>query len=183
MAVSVFIDNNAWDYLFARNVNLAVDVSAEDFTFAITREAEFEIRTLPDELKAYVSKWIEGGTVVTDTYFGFAEANSGGESRVGGFNCGRFIDLAEAEILSAERGVIKNSLRPTGLYKNEADVSLAARSVHSVILTSDSKKVLGRVVSKYGGVVVNLAQWPDDTSFDSYMKSECSALNAFWRSP
>ncbi|WP_434580467.1 hypothetical protein J3P95_16495 [Pseudomonas sp. Z5-35] len=176
MAVSVFVDNNAWDYLFARSVDLAIDVSADDFKFAITREAEFEIRTLPEDLKAYVSKWIEGGIVGTDTYFGFAEMGSAGESRVGGFGSGRFIDLAESEILTAERGVIKETTRPTGLYKNEADVSLAARSVHSAILTSDVKKVLGRVAKKYGGVVVNLAHWPADMSFDAYMKAECAVL-------
>jgi len=176
MAVSVFIDNNAWDYLFARKVDLAVDISSGDFVFAITCEAEFEIRTLPEDLKSYVSKWITCGVVTTDTYFGFAEASSDGESRVGGFGCGRFIDLAESEILSSENGVVKGTLRPTGLYKNEADVSLAARSVHSAILTSDTKKVLGRVVSKYGGVVVNLAHWPADMSFDSYMKSQCVLL-------
>ncbi|WP_248799910.1 hypothetical protein [Pseudomonas sp. MWU13-2105] len=176
MAVSVFIDNNAWDYLFSRKVDLAVDISVDDFVFSITREAEFEIRTLPEELKVYVTKWITCGAVTTDTYFGFAEANSDGESRVGGFDCGRFIDLAESEILSSENGVIKDKLRPTGLYKNEADVSLAARSVHSVILTSDTKKVLGRVVSKYGGIVVNLALWPEDISFDSYMKTQCASF-------
>ena len=176
MAVSVFIDNNAWDYLFARKVDLAVDISSGDFVFAITCEAEFEIRTLPEDLKSYVSKWITCGVVTTDTYFGFAEASSDGESRVGGFGCGRFIDLAESEILSSENGVVKGTLRPTGLYKNEADVSLAARSVHSAILNSDTKKVLGRVVSKYGGVVVNLAHWPADMSFDSYMKSQCVLL-------
>jgi len=176
MAVGVFIDNNAWDYLFARKVDPAVDISAGDFVFAVTREAEFEIRTLPEELKDYVTKWIACGALTTDTYFGFAEANSTGEARVGGFNCGRFIDLAESEILSSESGTVKATLRPTGLYKNEADVSLAARSAHSVILTSDTKKVLGRVVSKYGGVVVNLAHWPADMSFDSYMKSQCVSL-------
>lgn len=174
MAISVFIDSNAWDHLFKREVDLAVDVSVQDFVFSMTREAEFEVRAMPDVLKAYVSKWVQNGRVGTDTYFGFAEMGSGVDSRVGGFGCGRFIAPSESAILSAEQGVVKATLRPTGLYKNEADVSLAARSVHSVILTSDAKKVLGRVVSKYGGVVVNLALWPADIPFDTYMKASCA---------
>ena len=177
MAVSVFIDNNAWDFLFEREVDLAADVSPADFVFAITREAEFEIRTLPDKLKTYVLKWVTDGTVVTDTYFGFAVPDSEGLPRVGGFGSGRFISLEESEILRSEQSTIKTTRRPTGLYKNEADVSLAARSVHSVILTSDTKKTLGRVTGKYGGTVVNLANWPLDVSFGDYMRATCLGID------
>lgn len=169
--LSIFVDNNAWDILFERNVDLGEALPKSEYRLAITREAEFEINMLPDEKLAYVRGNITSGEVRTDIYFGFSDGSPpGSPQRVGCFGEGRFISSAESAVLAAESGRVGSTQRPTGLYKNEADVSLAARSVHSILLTCDKKGILGRVEEKYGATVIDLSTWPEGLSLSDFIR-------------
>lgn len=174
--ISVFVDNNAWDILYSRQVDLSAALPAHLFKLAITSEAEFEIDSIPsEELRTYIRTSIEARNIQTDTYFGFYDDSlPPDKQRVSGFGQGRFADLPELEVLAAEAHKIKPTMRPTGLYKNEADVSLAARSVHSVILTSDKRGILGQIAAKYGATVVDLSKWPEAEPLGDFIQRQAS---------
>ena len=72
--INVFIDNNVWDFLFARRIDLAVALPSERFCLYIPREVEFEVARIPPEkaeLKAFIEATIERCGIRTDTFFGF----------------------------------------------------------------------------------------------------------------
>ena len=46
--LTVYLDNNVWDFLFRRAINLAEALPKDEFCVCITREAEFEIPPIPD---------------------------------------------------------------------------------------------------------------------------------------
>ncbi|MGY8810701.1 MAG: hypothetical protein ACKVK5_06670 [Pseudomonadales bacterium] len=169
---TVYLDNNAWDILFSRGVDLRTALPPSDYELAITREAEFEIASIPnDALRSYVERSINERQIRTDSYFGFMdESLPPDQQRVGGYGVGRFADLSETTILAQESSRIKPSLRPTGLRKNEADVSFAARSPCGILVTCDSRGVLKQVEAKYGATVVNLSAWPHGVSLGDYIQ-------------
>ncbi|MCD6560562.1 MAG: hypothetical protein J7L16_02235 [Deltaproteobacteria bacterium] len=47
--------------------------------------------------------------------------------------------MEESKFISSESTSAGPQKRPTGLYKNEADISLAARALHTAVLTCDDK--------------------------------------------
>ena len=47
--INVYIDNNVWDFLFARRIDLAVALPSDRFCLYIPREVEFEIPTAPEK--------------------------------------------------------------------------------------------------------------------------------------
>jgi hypothetical protein len=49
MAITVYIDNNVWDFLFDINLNLSVELSKDEFCLCITREGEFEIPPMKEK--------------------------------------------------------------------------------------------------------------------------------------
>jgi hypothetical protein len=58
--VSVTLDNNVWDFLFARKIDLAAELPADEFAIFITREVEIERMAIPDTvskelLKEYIA--------------------------------------------------------------------------------------------------------------------------------
>jgi hypothetical protein len=52
MPIGVYIDNNVWDFLFERNLDLSVELPSADFCLCLTSEAEFEIPPIPREKEA-----------------------------------------------------------------------------------------------------------------------------------
>lgn len=163
--ISVYIDNNVWDFLFERNLDLIQELPDTDFCLCMTREAEFEIPPIPAEkadLKTFVEKTIKAG-VKTDYLFGFSSSSlPASEQRVGGFGSGRFADLKETEFMSQQRTSLSAKFNEkTRLYKNEADISVAARSFAGIVLSLDAKKGPLNTAYQAGGQVVFL------TDFDS----------------
>jgi hypothetical protein len=77
----------------------------------------------------------------TDSYFGFYNKNLlPQDQRFSGFNNGRWITPRESAFIEVQRKRWHgDSIRPTKLYSNEADISLAARSFHGIVLTRDRK--------------------------------------------
>ncbi|MEP9318169.1 hypothetical protein ABKS89_13590 [Pseudomonas sp. LABIM340] len=160
---SVYIDNNVWDFLFARQMDLSVELPADRYCLCMTREAEFEIPPIPEEkadLKQFIQEAIRS-CVRTVPFFGFFdESLPTDEQRHGGFDQGRFASLEELDFINQQRTTIGSRKKEkTKLYPNEADVSVAARSFESIVLTLDRKK--GPINSAYqqGGQIVFLTEF------------------------
>lgn len=182
MTIKVFIDNNAWDIFFHGSIDLITELPSPDFSLHITREAEFEIPQMPQPKREYVERHLSSGKIKTDLLFGFDDSHSLQEQRVGGFGDendpsigGRFIEEDEAALIQSESASIGPSKRPTGLLKNEADISLAARSLHSVVLTCDGKNALKRAKDVHGGLIVDLKRYKIGSSLSAFIKSEIAA--------
>lgn len=45
--IAVTLDNNIWDFLFDRKLNLATELPSEEFAIFIPREAEIETEAIP----------------------------------------------------------------------------------------------------------------------------------------
>lgn len=164
-AVSVYIDNNVWDFLFERGLDLSVELPADRYCLCMTREAEFEIPPIPAEkieLKRFIETTI-AKCVQTVSLFGFYdETLPENEQRYGGFDVGRFASDAELDFLNQQRKSISDRKREkTKLFRNEADVSVAARSFESVVLTLDAKKGPINTAYEQGGLVVFLKDFDD----------------------
>ncbi len=169
VVINVYIDNNIWDFLFARRIDLAIALPSDKFCLYIPREVELEIRAIPTvrpekaELKAFIEATIARCGIRTDTLFGFNDDKlPPDEQRVGGFDEGRWASSEEMNFIARQRALNTAKKRPTTpLYPNEADISLAARAFHSVVLSLDDKPGPIRDASGQGGKVVFL------TGFDN----------------
>lgn len=166
--LTIYLDNNVWDFLFARRIDLSVALPRDRFCLAITREAEFEIPAIPDdkvELKAFIEDSIARCGVRTDSFFGFFdESLPADQQRCAGFDIGRFASEDELEYMRRQRTPLgePGPIRKTGLHKNEADRALALRSTHSVVLTLDAKKGPINTAYREGGKVVFLTGFDDN---------------------
>jgi hypothetical protein len=164
--ISVYLDNNVWDFLFERKLDLSAVLPRPEFCICITREAEFEIPPIPPEkteLKAFIDETIAKCDIKVDSLFGFYdESLPPDKQRVGGFDVGRWASADEIAFINQQKtpvGTLKKN-RKTGLYKNEADVSLAARSFHSVVLTHDKSGPINEAY-RQGGKVVYLTNFDE----------------------
>jgi hypothetical protein len=144
MTISVYLDNNAWDYLFERRdrIDLCAELPPEQFSLCITREGEFEIEPITGEKTAFIEDTIARCGVRTDTLFGFRDdRHPPEEQRVGGFGSGgRWATPDELEL--AARCNTAKPKRRSGLYPKEAAYALAGRSFHAVVLTRDKRNPL-----------------------------------------
>lgn len=161
--ISVYLDNNVWDFLFVRRLNLAEELPKDEFCVCITREAEFEIPPIPDckaDLKAFIQATIEGCLVTTDIFFGFHNPDlPDDEQRVGGFGHGRWARSEELEFLAQQQTRIGGKNPKTKLFKKEADISIAARAFTGVVLSLDAKAGPINDAYKAGGRVVFLTDF------------------------
>ena len=183
MRIKLYIDNNVWDELLEKKIDIAKELSVHEYDLYITREAEFEIDSMPEQLKLYAKKSIAETHIKTDRIFGFLDPNiPKDEQRYGGFankfsptiNSGRFLTNSEREILRTEKHLIGTKSAKTKLFKNEADISLASKSAHSPILTSDNRKALKRA-SINSGKVINIREWSDIESLSEFIKRKLNS--------
>lgn len=177
-SITVFLDNNAWDFFYARGLNPCEQLPSPQFKLMITREGEFEIDAIPSAkqgLKDFIQK-ARTECIQTQMYFGFASANTHpSEQRVGGFGQGVWVSKEETEFIHSQHGSMGFEKKAsTRLYPQEADISLAARSLVAVVLTCDSEGALKRAASR-GGRVVNLLRF--DQSGMSVKNFILAALN------
>jgi len=174
--IAVYVDNNVWDYLFANNIDLARELPPNEFSICLTREGEIEILPMPDEKRDFANRMIAERNIVVDTYFGFAEANCDvGDSRVAGFDHGRFVSPEEIEFSDDQKSRIKPTDRPRQrLLKNEGDVALGARSMHWVVLTNEDPLKNGplKTARERGGNVIFLSELlKSASSWADYIKT------------
>jgi hypothetical protein len=172
MSISVTIDSNAWNYFFKAGTNLSIELPPEEFSLFITREVEIEIENIPEigkdgsdkrPLKEYIRSSIQSRQIKTTAIFGFAEANPTSEpARYTGFGQGTFQSEQERDWRSRQETkqfLLNKSKRPTGLAKNEADVSIAIASLNSVVITDDRKNGPIPEAAQCGGCVVYLSDF------------------------
>lgn len=103
-----------------------------------------------------------------------------------GFDFGRFASDEELKFIRSQRALQKPSylkMNPkTELYKQEADIALAARSFHSAVLTLDAKKGPVADAHTQGGKVVFLTGFdPSAMSLGDYVKQALSERGGFDR--
>lgn len=158
---SVYLDNNVWDLFFEIGLDLSVELPKEQFCLCLTREAEFEIPPIPPEktaLRDFIRSTIDKCSMATRPYFGFyQETYSPEDQRVAGFGQGYWASPEEITFIHQQRTRLSETIRPkTRLHKNEADISIAARSFHSVVLSLDKKTGPINDAYKNGGYVVFL---------------------------
>ena len=174
MVIAVYIDHNVWGYLLEHKIDLADALPKDEFRLGITREANFEVPPTPPDKKAFIEATIAKCEIETDTFFGFnAPSLPQKEQRVGGFDIGRFASAEEISFIASQSKALKPTKKPsTKLYPNEADISLAARSFHSVVLTFDNKKGPLRDAYEQGGKLIFL------TDFDK--SGMCAISSTAW---
>jgi hypothetical protein len=181
MAIRIYIDNNVWDFLFARNLDLSVELPREDFCVCLTREAEFEIPPIPSTaLKAFIDATISKCVIRTDSFFGFNDDSlPQSEQRVAGFDVGRWASSEEIAFMRQQRAqLVPAKKRKTKLYKDEADISLGARSFHSVVLSLDAKTGPINNAYKQGGKVIFLTDFDNSgISLRSFVKAALTKLS------
>jgi len=162
----VFIDHNVWDILLALRIDLDVEFPRDLFGIGITREAEFEIAATAaanPALKAYIDEIIERRGITVDSYFGFFDPTLPlDEQRVGGFDVGRWASAPELQFIASQRQRPQTTKRKTKLHKDEADISLAARSfaASTIVLTCDKDRGPLRDAHRQGGNVIYLNDFP-----------------------
>jgi hypothetical protein len=163
--IAVTLDNNVWDFLFHRKMNLAAELPSDEFAIFITREVEIERMAIPDDtskaaLRDYIEETIEKCGIITTSVFGFAPIGPGPQ-RVGGWDQGTWQSQTEREFYDAIRPLYLFGKPETNsqLTQNEADAAVAAQSFFSIALTCERPSKSGplRFAAEHGGKVLYLA--------------------------
>lgn len=162
--IAVTLDNNVWDFLFLRDVDLAAELPPNHFALYITREVEIESLAIPDHekkiaLKNYISRTIKACGIETTWVFGFAHEGMGPQ-RHGGFGLGVWQSRTESEYYAAirERFLTGRPQKKSELSDNEGDAAVGAQSFTSIALTCErpDKKGPLRFARENGGAVLYL---------------------------
>ncbi|MES1936695.1 hypothetical protein [Salinisphaera hydrothermalis] len=155
--IPIFLDNNVWDFLFERrdSICLSRELPATEFDLAIVREIEFEMPPMPDNKRRFACEQIRGAKVRTRWFFGFVDPKiPPDKQRIGGWDKGEWASPAQRDFMQSQQHRIGRQ-RPTGLYANEADIALAARSLCAIVLTNNSEAIFNDA-EKQGGTIVHL---------------------------
>lgn len=176
MTIAVYIDSCAWNYLYEHEIVLECELPPSRFAIYVTREVEIELCTIPDvgrdgldkrALKAYIKRNIDRSPVKTSSVFGFySRGPDGTPSPVqvyGGFGVGTFQSEEERDFYArseVEHQTQNRKRTDTGLSKNQADASLAAKSFSAIVLTNERMNKSGplKIASDLGGRVVFLSE-------------------------
>ena len=163
-AINIFIDSNIWNFLFDQQIDLSVALPSDKFRLYIPREVELEagaiVRPEKAELKAFIAATIAKCDIQTDRLFGFHDDSlPPDEQRVGGLDEGRWVSPEEAAFIERYKLKIAKKRPTTPLYPKEADILLAARASHSVVLSLDDKRGPIRDAYQQGDMVVFLTDF------------------------
>jgi hypothetical protein len=162
--IAITLDNNVWNFLFQKGIDLALELPSEKFAIFITREVEIETLAIPAKasktaLKDYIAQTIASCNIRTTSVFGFARSGPGPQ-RLGGFGQGTWQSRTEQEFYAAirERYLLGKSQTKSQLTKNEGDAAVAARSFFSIALTCERPNKSGplRFAAERGGKILYL---------------------------
>jgi hypothetical protein len=183
----VFLDNNIFDLLYdmlRAGEDLDVHLPADEFALFITGEVWIEVLNIPlttdeqREKKPFFLRLIKERPIKVYRVFGFADPARGDQERWGGFDSpSPWFETAwfETEAFSDVESAAQGKLRGSGLYQDEADAYLAARSRYEIVLTMEKmpperKKSPGPLQFAYqnGRLIVSLASfdWTKQTLKD-----------------
>ncbi len=162
--IAVTLDNNVWDFLFQRKVDLASELPSDQFAIFIPREVEIEMLAIPANdlkiaLKEYIAQTIVSCDIRTTSVFGIA-TDGPGPQRKGGFGQGTFQSQTEREFYAAISKQYLLGKRETNsqLTKNEGDAAVAASSFFSIVLTCELPNTAGPLhyAAEHGGKILYL---------------------------
>ena len=162
--IAVALDNNVWNFLFDRRLNLASELPSEEFEIFIPREIEIETEAIPPKeskvaLKEFIARTIAECGIKTHWVFGFSTKGSGPQ-RVGGFGQGTWQGKTESDFYAAinQRFLTGQPEMGSQLTRNVGDAAVAAKSFSSIVLTCESRKVNGplRFAADNGGAILYL---------------------------
>ena len=143
----IFLDNNFWDYLADNNVDLLHYFPKNLYELFITTHGKYEIIQLCRNDKQYVKEYALntlGAIVKEDAVFGFHSDLFPVEyQRASGFGSGRFAEKRENTIraeIFAKYGLHEKRKETQILFKQEADIELAVRSIDHPVITFDTHK-------------------------------------------
>jgi hypothetical protein len=167
--IAITLDNNVWNFLYDRNVDLALELPCDTFAIFITREVEIEILAIPatiskSALKDFVARTITNCDITTRWVFGF-DAGGPGPQRYGGFDQGVWQAQTEGEFYEAIRKqyLTNRGMKKSLLNGNEGDAAVAAQSFSSIALTCESPTKAGplRYAAEHGGKIVHLSEFEE----------------------
>jgi hypothetical protein len=162
--IAITLDNNVWDFLFQRKLDLASELPSDQFAIFIPREVEIETLAIPADdskiaLKEYIARTIVNCDIRTTSVFGFAREGPGPE-RFGGFGQGTWQSQTEREFYAAisDQYLIGRPEKNSQLTGNEGDAAVAAKSFFSIVLTCELPKTTGplRFAAEHGGKILYL---------------------------
>jgi hypothetical protein len=163
--IAVTLDNNVWNFLFHRKIDLAVELPPDAFAIFITREVEIERMAIPDNaskaaLRSNIDWTIARCGIRTTSVFGFA-TDGPGPQRVGGFGQGTWQSQTGREFYDAIRQpyLLGKTETKSQLTQNEGDAAVAAQSFFSIALTCENPAKSGplRFAAEHGGKVLYLS--------------------------
>jgi hypothetical protein len=164
LKIAITLDNNVWDFLFQKGIDLASELPRDQFAIFITREVEIETLAIPahpskSELKDYITRTIASCDITTTSVFGFAQEGPGPQ-RVGGFGQGTWQSQTEREFYAAirEQYLLGKGKKNSQLTGNEGDAAVAAQSFFSIVLTCERPDKSGplRFAAEHGGKILYL---------------------------
>lgn len=159
--IAVTLDNNVWDFLFERKIDLVSQLPLKKFAVFIPREVEIEIPNDQSKaaLRKYINQTIAQCAIQTTYVFGFAIPKLIPQ-RLGGLDQGAFQSETEREFYAAisARFLLGKSEKGSGLAGNEGDAAVAAHSFSSVVLTCEKRTKPGplRFAAEHGGKILYL---------------------------
>ena len=162
--IAITLDNNVWDFLFQRKLDLASELPSDQFAIFIPREVEIETLAIPANdskiaLKEFIARTIDICGIRTTSVFGFAREGSGPQ-RVGGFGQGTFQSQTEREFYAAisKQYLLGKREMKSQLTKNEGDAAVAVASFSSIVLTCELPNTSGplRFAAEHGGKILYL---------------------------
>jgi hypothetical protein len=164
--IAVTLDNNVWDFLFLRKLNLSSELPPSEFVISITREVEIERMAIKDgDLRDYISETIDQCSVRTTSVFGFYTPGLL-HQRHGGWGHGTWQSKTEREFYDAirDRFLIGKKEKGSTLTENEGDAAVAAQSFFSIVLTCETPGKQGplRFAAEHGGRVLYLPDFDKD---------------------
>lgn len=177
MPFAVYIDSCAWDFFFAKAVDLAVELPHPEFKLFIVNETAIELQAIPDvgkdgksnlALKQYIASSLDRANVGVQAVFGFLTVEPDGSPSpvqvYAGFDHGIFAEEIDnqryAQVL--ERYVVHRRKRLSSpLSQNQADAAVALRSFDAVVVTAERKTKSGPLKGAlaHGGKIAYLGDW------------------------
>ena len=172
----IYIDSNVWNFLYKNDIDLKEEFPENNYELRIVGEQILENRSISHDpiLEKYIANRIELWEIKIDRIFGFFnDHHSTEDQRVGGYEDGRYIGQDEEGFILSYKGKVGDTKRKSGLYRNEADLSLAARSVHSIVLTLDTKGPL-KWAKQQGFLIVDLTDFcQEKCTLKAYVERKC----------
>ncbi|WP_159240181.1 hypothetical protein [Pseudofrancisella aestuarii] len=181
--IKIFLDNNVFDFLFEKNIDISKEFPIDKFIICIPREIKFESEHIKlQEKNDFVRQLIDKEIVQIHTYFGYYDdRHFEDKQRIGGYD--------EGEYMCVEEGIFLNELVVSfldesskhikhNLYKQEGDIALAVRSVMNIVISNDVKEGKSKkkgplnLAFDKGYRVVFLNGFVEGMSLNNYIKEQ-----------